>query len=107
MLACTYGCQKNTEKGGKKITCKIYSGDEVKRYLGSLSEDFQHKVSAIGEQFSGLHNDVKEIKQTVTSHTEMIVMLMLDINILKSDVQEIKTDMKQKVDRTELARLGK
>lgn len=84
----------------KKSVVKSYSGDEVKRYLGSLSEDFQHKVSAIGEQFSGLHNDVKDIKKIVNGHTEMIGQLMID-------VQEIKNDLKQKVDRTEFARLEK
>jgi biotin transporter BioY len=41
------------KKEPKKIVEKSYSGDEVKRYLGTLSENFQHKVSAIGEVFLG------------------------------------------------------
>ena len=48
-------------KTPKKTVVKSCSGDEVKRHLGSLSEDFQHKVSAIGEQFSSIQSDTKEI----------------------------------------------
>ncbi len=91
----------------KKTVVKSYSGDEVKHYLGSLSEDFQHKVSAIGEQFSSLHNDVREIKKTLNSNTEMVGKLIVDVTVIKGDIQEIKTDVKQKIDRTEFARLEK
>ncbi len=99
--------KKTQKKATKKVALKSYTGDDMKRYLGSLSEDFQHKVSAIGEQFSSLHDDVRDIKRTVGNHTEMIGKLMLDMNIVKSDVQEIKTDMKQKVDLQQFARLEK
>ena len=120
--------KKVLKKVAKKTVAKSYSGDEVKRYLGSLSEDFQHKVGAIGEQFSSIHADTKETRalvgsqekvlnfhtvllstqaETLKAHTEMISRLMEDMNIVKSDVQEIKTDMKQKVDLQQFARLEK
>jgi hypothetical protein len=89
----------------KKNAKKEYSGDEVKRYLGVLSEDFQHKVSAIGEQVSRVHNDVKEVKRVVDGHTEMIGKLMVNVEVIKGDILEIKTDLKQKVDRSEFVRL--
>ena len=135
--------KKALKKTAKKTLPKSYSGDEVKRYLGSLSEDFQHhldghakqsernigalsedfqhKVSAIGEQFGSIHADTKETRalvgaqerllnlhtvmlssqaETLKAHTEMIGRLM-------EDVQEIKTDMKQKVDLQQFARLEK
>jgi hypothetical protein len=134
----------------KKTVAKSYSGDEVKRYLGSLSEnfqrhldghakqsernigalseDFQHRVSAIAEQFGSIHADTKEIRalvgaqeklmnlhtlmlssqaETLKAHTEMIGRLAEDVSIMKGDIQEIKTDLKQKVDRTEFSRLEK
>jgi hypothetical protein len=127
----------------KKVVTKSYSGDEVKRYLGALSEnfqhhldgyakqsernigalseDFQHKVSAIAEQFGSIHADTKETRalvgaqeklmnlhtlmlssqaETLKAHTEMIGQLM-------EDVQEIKTDIKQRVDIQQFARLEK
>ena len=88
--------------------------DDIKRYLGALAEDFQGRVSAISEQFLGLNTkldehsrkfesiDAKldEHSRKLDSHTQMIGQLMVD-------VQEIKTDLKQKVDRSEFARLEK
>ncbi|HEY9585777.1 MAG TPA: hypothetical protein VJJ02_04290 [Candidatus Paceibacterota bacterium] len=100
---------------------KEYSGNDVKRYLGALSEDFQHKVSAIGEQFGGLNKKLddhgrilnehsrilNEHGRILNTHTQMIGKLMVDVNVMKGDIQEIKTDLKQKVDRGEFARLEK
>ncbi|MBI5798341.1 MAG: hypothetical protein HZB10_00210 [Candidatus Yonathbacteria bacterium] len=95
--------------------------DEIKRYLGALAEDFQGRVSAISEQFLGLNAKLDEHSLKFESidakldehslkldehslkldlHTQMIGQLMVD-------VQEIKTDLKQKVDRSEFARLEK
>ena len=80
---------------------------EIKRYLGSLSEDFQHKVSAIGEQFSGLNNKIDRIdyrvgnvEKKLDSHTVMIGRIMID-------VEEIKSGMREKVDRAEFVKLEK
>jgi hypothetical protein len=104
--------KKTQTKVAKKSITKNYSGDEVKRYLGSLSEDFQHKVSAIGEQFGGLNKKIDQINvkldehgRKLDLHSEMIGRLMEDMTIVKSDGQEIKTDMKQKVDLEQFARL--
>ncbi len=100
------------KKVTKKTTGKTHSPDEVKRYLGSLSEDFQHKVSAIGEQFGGLNTKIDNMNvkldehgRILGSHTQMIGKLAKDMTEVKKDVQEIKTDLKQKVDRQEFARL--
>ncbi len=85
----------------KKTLTKQYSTDEVKRYLGSLSEDFQHKVSAIAEQHVGLNKKIDDYAQAITmrldSHTEMIGKLLLD-------VQDIKNE---KIGRTEFSQLEK
>jgi len=81
--------------------------NEIKRYLGALAEDFQGRVSTIGEQFSGLNAKLDEhskkfesIDKKLDSHTQMIGQLMVD-------VQEIKTDLKQKVNRSEFVGLEK
>ncbi len=80
---------------------------DTQRYLGAIAEDFGERVSAIAEQFSGLNkkldNHTKILDShthTLSSHTQMIGQLMVD-------VQEIKTDLKQKVDRSEFSRLEK
>ncbi len=105
--------KKVVRKSVKKLIKDVYSGDEVKRYLGSLSEVFQHKVSVIGEQFGGLNKKIDDINvkldehgRILNSHTQMIGKLATDMTEVKKDMQEIKTDLKQKVDRHEFARSG-
>jgi hypothetical protein len=67
--------------------------EEIKRYIGSVSEDFQHRVSAIGEQFAGLNSKLD-------SHAVMIARVM-------EDVEEIKSGMREKIDRVEFTKLEK
>jgi hypothetical protein len=52
---------------------------EIKRYIGVISENFQHKMDIVVENFSTLNNKLD-------SHTEMIERIMLD-------VQEMKTNL--------------
>ena len=94
-----------------EITLKQHNAD-IKRYIGAVSGDFQHRVSAIAEQFSGLHdkldkhsteissiNDkLDEHGRILNSHTEMIGRLMID-------VEEIKVGMNEKVSRSEFNKL--
>ena len=72
-------------KKNKKLT---HSNDDVKHYLGSLSEDFFDKIKVIGEQYIGLkeHLDKRfdQIEQKLDSHTEMIGNLMIDMETMKS-----------------------
>ncbi len=125
------------KKASKKVIAKkSYGGDDIKRYIdlakdqfgkeshrhmSALAEEFQHRTSAIAEQFGGLNKkiDVINVKldehgrkldehgRILDSHTQMIGKLMTDMTEVKKDVQEIKTDLKQKVDRAEFARLEK
>lgn len=91
----------------KKVQTSESSTEDIKRYLGALAEDFQGRVSAIAEQFLGVNeklNGVNErldgIDKRLDNHTQMIGQLMVD-------VQEIKTDLKQKVDCSEFSPLEK
>lgn len=68
-----------------------YTGDDVKRYIGAVTEEFRGQVSAVAEQFLGLN-----IK--IDTHTEMIGRLM-------TDVEEIKIGMHEKVSREEFNKL--
>lgn len=74
--------------------------EDMKRYMGALKEEFESRVSGIGEQFVDIKKDIKEIKQTLDSHTEMIGKVMVDVT-------EIKSDLKQKVDYADFAKLEK
>ncbi|QQR64847.1 hypothetical protein IPH92_04810 [Candidatus Kaiserbacteria bacterium] len=95
----------------KVITLEQHNAD-IKRYIGAVAEDFQHRLSAIGEQFSSLHDKLDTHTTEITrindklddhgrilnSHTEMIGRLMID-------VEEIKVGMNEKVSRSEFNKL--
>jgi len=55
---------RNGQNTRKKSAAK-YSGDDVKRYIGAVSEEFRGHVKAVAEQYS-------DIKRTLDSHTEIL-----------------------------------
>ena len=92
---------------------------KITTHIGAVTEDFQHRVSAIAEQFSGLNNkldkhtteisrindkldtqttEVSRINDKLDTHTEMIGRLMID-------VEEIKVGMHEKVSRSDFNKL--
>ncbi len=81
---------------GKKET-KLDVGQEL-RNLGVLLENNNHRIEAIGEQYSG-------INKKLDSHTEMIGQLAEDIAIIKVNVEFLKGGMKKKVDYDEFLAL--
>ena len=86
------------KKESKKIKVKKESHtEEIKRYIGAVTEDFQHKVSAIAEQVSGFQEkfdkEMEEVKAKQDMQTEMIGGMAVDIEILKEDIKEVKSDI--------------
>jgi len=81
---------------------EILSGqrEEYQRFVGILKEDSDSKMGLIGEQY-------RDIKTNLASHTEMIGSLMEDVQIIKSDVQFLKSELKKKVDYDEFDALVK
>ncbi len=112
------------KKTGKELSVqellKLHNAD-MKRYVGSLSEDFQGRVSAIGEQFSGLNRRLdthdkqfEKIDKQFEKIDEQfkIVHLTLgsmkeDIEIMKEDIATIKADVKKRVTYDEFTALTK
>ncbi len=117
------------KKVAKKKVTKDPHAEEIKRYLGSLSEDFQdrldghakqsernmgalsedfqHKVSAIGEQFGGLNTKVDSISKTLEHHGRKLDSHAAMIARVMEDVEEIKSGMREKIDRKEFTKLEK
>ncbi|MBI2465693.1 MAG: hypothetical protein HY452_02445 [Parcubacteria group bacterium] len=81
----------------KKQKNRINDNQELRR-LGVLIEHVDSNVGLIAEQ----HGD---IKKTLNMHTEMIGKLVVDIEIVKSDIEFIKHSFKKKVDIDEFAAL--
>ena len=88
--------KKKTPKSNKETMIR----DQYTVVLEGLRSDFK----VFGESLSGLdikvETSLEKVNQKLDSHTEMIGSLMID-------VQEIKNDLKQKVDRNEFAKLEK
>ena len=81
------------------------SDAEIKRYTGALSEEFKGQVRVIAEQHLDLKKDITDVKKTLDSHTEMIGKLAVDMEIVKTNVETIKGDLKKKVDYDEFLKL--
>lgn len=83
-----------------KKSPKKYPADEVKRYLGALSEQHRHDIQAIGEQYFDIKKTMYSHGKTLLSHTEMIGQLM-------ADVTDIKNNLRLKVDLADFSKLEK
>lgn len=115
--------KKVVKKSKKVISKKVISHDphteEIKRYIGAVSENFQHGLSAIGEQFSGLNKKLDEHgtkldehgkilgehSKILNSHTEILSSHTEMIGRLMVDVEEIKVNMREKIGREEFNKL--
>jgi hypothetical protein len=73
---------------------------EFQHVVGIFKEDLESKINLIAEQYH-------EIKTTQTTHTEMIGSLMEDAQIIKSDGQFLKVELKRKVNYDESDALTK
>jgi hypothetical protein len=73
---------------------------EFQHVVGIFKEDLESKINLVAEQY-------QEIKTTQKTQTEMIGSLMEDVQIIKSDVQFLKVELKRKVDYDEFDALTK
>ncbi|HEY9583262.1 MAG TPA: hypothetical protein VJK09_03095 [Candidatus Paceibacterota bacterium] len=67
--------------------------DEFKRHTGVLIEHMDERFDAVNT--------------TLTSHSEMIGSMKVDIEVIKTDISTIKFALKRKVDYDEFAKLEK
>ncbi len=65
--------------------------EDVKRYIGVLTEDFDSKVQMIVEQY-------ESINEKLDSHENRLFNIEKNIEIMKVDISFIKGSLKQKVD---------
>ena len=116
----------------KKLNIKTkdaYSKDEMKRYLGAITEEHREVLKVVKEGFKIINSKLdrhEEILDTHTeilgkhekilnshteisnrhekilnSHTEMIGNVMENVSALKDDMQIVKKELKKKVDYDE------
>jgi len=88
----------------KKQKNQTNANQELRR-LGTLIEHVDGNVGLIAEQQGDIKKDISSIKKTLNAHTEMIGKLMVDMEIVKTDIEFIKHSFKKKVDIDEFAAL--
>jgi septation ring formation regulator EzrA len=87
---------KEIEKIIKKVQLESDKRVEkmLKRHTGALVEEFQHRVSAIGEQYGSIQKTLNGHTKTLNSHTEQIGKLMVKMTSVESEIKDIKSDVK-------------
>lgn len=87
----------------KKKTQELDKSDQILsevRRLGVVIEDVESKVDLVAEQHG-------EIIKKLDAHTEMIGNLAVDMQVVKSDIELIKSGLRKKVDVEEFEVLEK
>lgn len=72
----------------------------MKRYVGAVREHFDEKFEVVKEGFKLINQRLDKHEVIFDSHTEMIGKVMLQL-------EEIRGEMRQKVDYTDFAKLEK
>ena len=78
---------------GKSKTSKQKDVHSEIRQLGVLIEHVGGDVKLVAEQHGDIKGDVSGIKKTLSSHTEMIGNLAIDMEIVKGDIKTTKDDL--------------
>ena len=84
---------KKTQKPTTKYDEHKLAVGEVKRHMSALTEEFQSRIDVVVEQFGG-------INRKLDTHAEMIARMMVQL-------EEIKSESRQKVDLQLFAKLEK
>ena len=64
--------------------------EEMKRYIGSLTEEFKDRVSAVAEQMGGVLSKLDEHGKKLDMHTDMIGNLAVDVTMVKEEIKEMQ-----------------
>jgi|SRR3989338_4070982 len=85
--------------------------DDIKRHMGALEEHFTDGVKAVGEKVDlfGARMDrrFEEIDKTLNSHTVILNSHTQMIGNIMIQLEEIKNELKQKVDYSDFVKLEK
>lgn len=97
--------KKDLKKKTKSPENITYSDKEMKRYLGALNEMHSDNLKGMKEGFQIMNGRFDRIDKKLDQHTEMLGVLMVDVSILKDDMQIVKKELKKKVDYDEFLSL--
>ncbi len=84
----------------KEQSVDIYTNDDVKGYIGFVTENFTDQIRAVAEQISGIY-------ERQDAHTEMIGGIKEDMEVVMTNIEIIKSDLSRKVDYSDFSALEK
>lgn len=77
-------------------------GKKYRRHIDAIDGRFQSRQGLMVESITELKNNLGRVKEDVKDIREMVGKNTVDIEIMKVDIKEIKTELKTKVGREEL-----
>ena len=94
------GDQILNEVRGLKGEMGVFKEEIVKevRRLGVVVEHVDGKVDLLAEQYGDIKKTLDQHTETLETHTEMIGDLAVNMQIVKSDIELIKSGLRKKVD---------
>ena len=81
--------------------------DKFQRHVGVLVERFESQTKLIAESISGLQQQLIAIKEMVAKNTEDIQEMKVHMEIMRSDIEIIKQNLRRKVDLEDFETLEK
>ncbi|MEK7576261.1 MAG: hypothetical protein AAB482_01065 [Patescibacteria group bacterium] len=93
------------KKDSKKLVKKPFNIEHEIRGLGVMVEHVDHKLTLVGEVLASHTKLLEAHTKQLELHTEMIGGLVMDVEVIKSDIEFIKHGFKKKVDIEEFAAL--
>jgi len=81
--------------------------DKFQRHVGVLVERFESQTKLIAESISGIQQQLIAIKEMVAKNTEDIQEMKVHMEIMKSDIEIIKQNLRHKVDLEDFETLEK
>lgn len=81
--------------------------DKFQRHMGVLVEQFEAQTKLIAEAVSGIQEQLIAIKEMVAKNTEDIQEMKVHMEIMKSDIEIIKQNLRRKVDLEDFETLEK
>jgi len=112
---------KGVKSKNQRATKKEYTGNDVKRYVGAISEEFRGHIRLVAEQHGGIMRKLEEhdgqfrlvnqqfrrVDEQFRTVHHALGALKEDLEIIKSDIAIIKADVRKRVTYDEFSTLTK
>lgn len=81
------------------------TASDIRQIIGVAVEHLDDKISLVAEQYGDIRETLGEHTKILDTHTETMGNLMVEMHIVKEDLEFIKNSLKKKVDIDEFIAL--